>query len=55
MYIYIAINRIMNTVNRKFHRDTNAGPIDKVLTESILQCVLSTFGGVYGAGINIVI
>ena len=50
----------MNTVNRKFHRDTNAGPIDKVLTESLLQCVLSTFGGVcslqlYSAGINVVI
>ena len=52
----------MNTVNRKFHRDTNAGPIiiDKVLTESLLQCVLSTFGRVcslqlYSAGINVVI
>ena len=48
----------MNTVNRKFHRDTNAGPIYEVLTEPLLQYVLSTFGRVcslYSAGINVVI
>ena len=49
----------MNTVNRKFHRDTNAGPIDKELTESFLQCVLSTFVEYVAcnvsAGINVVI